>query len=561
MDKSMEFKFSYKVNSKTKEINIRESLDIDDLAIDICAEKLEYGSKIDVFLTPKKELEIEKVLLEYKYNYEESSKVFLNGFQSWSDSREFYIKEKLKGISPIVPNTVIKKNSLESYGDYHFKEYSKTKGVFHGFTYSYIRNNNILDFVGSLSERSGYTIIEHDTNRNKIIIEKECKGIKILDKYLAFSLVFLRGDENLVFDKYFEYMNIPKPQAKPMNGYTSWYNHYQNISEEVILDNLESMASSGEKFDIFQIDDGFQVAVGDWLKIDKAKFPRGMKVIVDEIKRKSMIPGLWLAPFACDFNSTIIKEHPEWILKNEDGSYVTGGCNWDGFYALDIYNEELRSYLRNVFDVVLNVWGFELVKLDFLYATAITPRNNKSRGEIMCDAMDFLRECVGDKLILGCGVPLGPAFGKVDFCRIGCDIGLDWDDKWYMRLLHRERVSTKNAIISSIGRRQLNGRAFLNDPDVFLLRDTNIKLNNMQKETLAFVNKLFGSLLFTSDNIKDYSSQQKEVFKKCMNLNRIEIVSVEQDINLNTKVMYIEEGNKFEGNIDILNGSYSIKKI
>lgn len=561
MDKSMEFKFSYKVNSKTKEINIRESLDIDDLAIDICAEKLEYGSKIDVFLTPKKELEIEKVLLEYKYNYEESSKVFLNGFQSWSDSREFYIKEKLKGISPIVPNTVIKKNSLESYGDYHFKEYSKTKGVFHGFTYSYIRNNNILDFIGSLSERSGYTIIEHDTNRNKIIIEKECKGIKILDKYLAFSLVFLRGDENLVFDKYFEYMNIPKPQAKPMNGYTSWYNHYQNISEEVILDNLESMASSGEKFDIFQIDDGFQVAVGDWLKIDKAKFPRGMKVIVDEIKRKSMIPGLWLAPFACDFNSTIIKEHPEWILKNEDGSYVTGGCNWDGFYALDIYNEELRSYLRNVFDVVLNVWGFELVKLDFLYATAITPRNNKSRGEIMCDAMDFLRECVGDKLILGCGVPLGPAFGKVDFCRIGCDIGLDWDDKWYMRLLHRERVSTKNAIISSIGRRQLNGRAFLNDPDVFLLRDTNIKLNNMQKETLAFVNKLFGSLLFTSDNIKDYSSQQKEVFKKCMNLNRIEIVSVEQDINLNTKVMYIEEGNKFEGNIDILNGSYSIKKI
>lgn len=561
MDKSMEFKFSYKVNSKTKEINIRESLDIDDLAIDICVEKLEYGSKIDVFLTPKRELEIEKVLLEYKYNYEESSKVFLNGFQSWSDSREFYIKEKLKGISPIVPNTVIKKNSLESYGDYHFKEYSKTKGVFHGFTYSYIRNNNILDFIGSLSERSGYTIIEHDTNRNKIIIEKECKGIKILDKYLAFSLVFLRGDENLVFDKYFEYMNIPKPQAKPMNGYTSWYNHYQNISEEVILDNLESMASSGEKFDIFQIDDGFQVAVGDWLKIDKAKFPRGMKVIVDEIKRKSMIPGLWLAPFACDFNSTIIKEHPEWILKNEDGSYVTGGCNWDGFYALDIYNEELRSYLRNVFDVVLNVWGFELVKLDFLYATAITPRNNKSRGEIMCDAMDFLRECVGDKLILGCGVPLGPAFGKVDFCRIGCDIGLDWDDKWYMRLLHRERVSTKNAIISSIGRRQLNGRAFLNDPDVFLLRDTNIKLNNMQKETLAFVNKLFGSLLFTSDNIKDYSSQQKEVFKKCMNLNRIEIVSVEQDINLNTKVMYIEEGNKFEGNIDILNGSYSIKKI
>ncbi|EKC48560.1 hypothetical protein OBE_15116, partial [human gut metagenome] len=41
----------------------------------------------------------------------------------------------------------------------------------------------------------------------------------------------------------------------------------------------------------------------------------------------------------------------------------------------------------------------------------------------MCEAMDFLRECVGEKMILGCGVPLMPAFGKVDYCRIGADYG------------------------------------------------------------------------------------------------------------------------------------------
>ena len=89
---------------------------------------------------------------------------------------------------------------------------------------------------------------------------------------------------------------------------------------------------------------------------------------------------------------------------------------------------------------MLDVWGFDLVKLDFLYAVCMLPTEYKTRGQIMCEAMDFLREVIGDKLILGCGVPLGPAFGKVDYCRIGPDVGLNWDGAPKEKLLHRERV-------------------------------------------------------------------------------------------------------------------------
>ena len=46
------------------------------------------------------------------------------------------------------------------------------------------------------------------------------------------------------------------------------------------------------------------------------------------------------------------------------------------------------------------------------------------------------------------------------------DVSLDWDDVWYMRLFHRERVSTKQAINNTVFRRQLNGRAYGSDPDV-----------------------------------------------------------------------------------------------
>ena len=121
-------------------------------------------------------------------------------------------------------------------------------------------------------------------------------------------------------------------------------------------------------------------------------------------------------------------------------------------------------WLRKVFDRVLNQWGYDLVKLDFLYAAAPFGTETESRAGRMRRAMELLRSLCGNKQILGCGVPLMPSFGLVDYCRISCDVGLDWDNSLIMRHTNRERVSTRQAIGNSISRRQLNGRAFGNDP-------------------------------------------------------------------------------------------------
>jgi hypothetical protein len=85
--------------------------------------------------------------------------------------------------------------------------------------------------------------------------------------------------------------------------------------------------------------------------------------------------------------------------------------------------------LKNVFDTVLNTWGFGLVKLDFLFAAAMVPRLGKTRGEIMWDAITLLQEIVGDKIILGSGVPLASAWGRVAYCRVGSDVSPWWEGK------------------------------------------------------------------------------------------------------------------------------------
>jgi alpha-galactosidase len=330
-----------------------------------------------------------------------------------------------------------------------------------------------------------------------------------------------------------------------MTGWTSWYNYYQNINEAIILENLNNFKELYKDINIFQIDDGYQTAVGDWLSVDEGKFPKGMKFIRDKIKDNGFLAGLWLAPFVCETNSKLFKEKSHWILKDDKGQMVSGGCNWSKFYALDFYNEEVRQYIKKVFDVVLREWNYDLVKLDFLYAVCLMPRKDKTRGQIMTEAMEFLRECIGDKLILGCGVPLGPAFGLVDYCRIGCDVGLDWDDKPHMRLLHRERVSTLNAIANAIGRSQLNARAFMNDPDVFLLREENIELTEVQRNTLATVNSIFGSLLFTSDNIKKYDVDKHLLFDKVIGQRNRTIKKVQYNRNGLVEVEFFEEDKKY----------------
>ena len=129
-------------------------------------------------------------------------------------------------------------------------------------------------------------------------------------------------------------------------------------------------------------------------------------------------------------------------------------------------------------------------------------------------AMKLLRQWCGDKLILGCGVPLMPCFGVVDYCRIGCDVSLSWDDKWFMRLLHRERVSTRQSIDNTVFRRQLNGRAFGNDPDVFLLREENCQLTPEEKDKLSTANALFGNILLCSDNPATYSPETMAKFAR-----------------------------------------------
>jgi len=81
-----------------------------------------------------------------------------------------------------------------------------------------------------------------------------------------------------------------------------------------------------------------------------------------------------------------------------------------------------------------------------------------TRGEKMYDAVRFLKECVGDSVTVGCGVPLMAAAGVFDYCQVSCDCSPDWFPP--LTLASREQNSTYRALVDLIFHRQLAGRAF-----------------------------------------------------------------------------------------------------
>ncbi|MEG2456278.1 MAG: alpha-galactosidase, partial [Clostridia bacterium] len=358
-------------------------------------------------ILPKIKMDLVHVEISSAYSFNATTCVLPNGYQSWTMTKEFNKNEKQIGLRWPCRLVSKAKEIASVFGDYSWKHYPKTKGFFHGYTYGYVRNGNEYELIGSLSERQGYTIINFDMKQNLITIEKEVEGKSIESEYKLFDLVFIKGSYNIVFDKYFKAMNISAPRVSHTTGYTSWYNYFTKIDENVILRDLNGLDRVKDKINIFQIDDGYQSAIGDWT-VDTAKFPKGMKFIADSIHEKGYKAGLWLAPFYCQKDSKIAIEHPEWLVKYPNGKSPYGFVGNRTCFTFDFYNEDCAKYLKGIFSTVLNDWGFDLVKLDFLCTECLVPRRNKTRGEIMCDAMDFLRECVGEKLILGCGVPLGP---------------------------------------------------------------------------------------------------------------------------------------------------------
>jgi alpha-galactosidase len=303
------------------------------------------------------------------------------------------------------------------------------------------------------------------------------------------------------------------------SGWCSWYYYFGGVSEQAVLDNLKFLHAHRDELplDYIQVDDGYQADIGDWTTTND-KFRHGLAWLAECIHQKGFKAGLWLAPFLAASTSALYREHPEWMVHDGDGRPVVVIRNWGrDCYALDCTHPGAQAWLRRLGEIVAGQWGFDYLKLDFIYAGAVEGSRydrQATRAQAYRRGLEAIRQGASDAFILGCGAPIGPSVGLVNAQRIGPDVAPYW--RVPSELAPPDWPSTslpacENAIRSVLTRLWTHGRLWLNDPDCLLVRDSETALSLDETRSLATAIALSGGMVFLSDAMPKLPPERRQI--------------------------------------------------
>ena len=314
-------------------------------------------------------------------------------------------------------------------------------------------------------------------------------------------------------------------------GWCSWYHYFHHVTEADLRSNL---ALAGEwPFDVFQLDDGFQSAIGDWLTTN-ADFPSDLGDLAASIAGTGARPGLWLAPFIAAPDSQVVADHPDWVARHHKGEPLLGTYNppWgggrDGFmYALDTTHPEVLAHLESVAATLVDL-GFTYLKLDFTFAPSfdgVFHDPGRTPAERVRAGYDAVRRGAGDDaFILGCGVPLANVVGVVDGNRIGADVAPSWQTvnfetaaPGYERALPATEHSWQNTLTRSFMHRKL----WLNDPDCLMLRASETAMSPDAVQTWAHAVAMSGGMALVSDDLALLDGDARALLDEVIAIGRV----------------------------------------
>ena len=393
------------------------------------------------------------------------------------------------------------------------------------------------------------------------IVNREVNGSIRLEVRMPFERIALKGGETVSFSDILVREGADLSQllndaasclALHMNeyhlqyderltGFCTWYSHYGTENQQAVREmvNVYAQSPMKDKLEYFLIDGGWNEDEGqdsfnwgDWEA--GSKFPEGMKSMAAYIRDRGFKPGLWIAPFSVTSNSSIYREHKDWLTgKGEDLLNNNGEA-----YGLDLTHPEVQEYVSRIISRIFDEWGYDYIKIDFLLYGALAGErydNQKTSAMAFREGLRIIRKCAGDRLVLNCGSPLFQSVGMCDSMRIGPDVGSHWFFPLNTLVWQYGNCCVKAGMRYILHNHWMNNKLWRNDPDCLVARshcngieyqefrkffptmeitESEFGLTDNEFEAFAKLIWFTGSSYFLSDIWGELEDKRKELLEK-----------------------------------------------
>jgi len=531
------------------------------------------------------------------YDYDAPTNVYIHGYQSWSFAGSVVQGEvQPKSAMPNVLSAAFNRGGMVLSGDHdngggnfdgdHWSENMEAKvnddsenfednelneetAFYKSDMFACISSNGaatsqydderiILDeeggpalVVGFLSQRQQYGAVLMDKDLRRFNLYACHEGV-VAKRSVTSDWAYCQIVDASSYDEeamvYYVHATGDHNEARPMEkgltcGWCSWYHYYSDIDHDSLSKNAHILEKSKSSigFNVCLIDDGYMTAWGDWTSLKPGKFVKdgGMRVLADAIRTKGMKPGVWLAPFACDKSSKLAKDHPDWIIRNDFGRESNSANCGKFFYGLDATNPAVRKFVYDTIRRAVDEWGFEVLKLDFLYASCLSGNGKydptMSRAEAMHLGLRTIRAAAGDDtFIIGCGSPIGTAVGFVDGMRVSCDTGPSFVPEFPLPHWDNGTLPALRGMLrNTMSRSTFGHRWWHNDPDCILLGEST-KLTDDEVVSAASIVAMTGGMFLLSDDMEKVSEARLSVAKRIFPLTGVTAVPLDLHSTINS---------------------------
>ena len=164
--------------------------------------------------------------------------------------------------------------------------------------------------------------------------------------------------------------DIRPPASSPVS-WCSWYPYRLTVSEDAVLANARIAAARLKPLglSVMEVDLGWEQG---WLPSEyreNDQFAHGLKWLSGRLAEYGLALGAWNAPFSISEFQAEAKEHPEWLLPDEDGKpAVEGTWFWEphgAVHVLDLTHPGAQAWLRENI-TSLGERGVRYLKCDFI---------------------------------------------------------------------------------------------------------------------------------------------------------------------------------------------------